>query len=113
MTAHRYFPSGTPRLNHVALCLDAGLLDAGGRAELRAFWGEVFGFEELEVMTEDGRRLVLSCVHWDQFLFLIADDDPMRCPRLDHFGIAVDRWPNSRGSGTGRSPIGSGTTGWT
>jgi hypothetical protein len=23
-------------------------------------------------------------------VFLIADDEPMRCPRLDHFGMAVD-----------------------
>jgi hypothetical protein len=87
--AHPYYPSGTPRLNHVAMSLDADLLDAAHRAELCEFWGEVFGFEELEVMTEDRRRLVLSCVHWDQFLFLIADDDPMRCPRMDHFGFAV------------------------
>ncbi len=40
-------------------------------------------------MTEDRRRLILSCVHWDQFIFLIAEDDPMRCPRMDHFGFAV------------------------
>jgi hypothetical protein len=86
---HPFYPSGTPRLNHVAMSLDADLLDAAHRAELCAFWGDVFGFEELEVMTEDRRRLVLSCVHWDQFLFLIADDDPMRCPRMDHFGFAV------------------------
>jgi hypothetical protein len=25
----------------------------------------------------------------EQFLFLIADDPPMRCPRLDHWGISV------------------------
>ncbi|MGO9027114.1 MAG: hypothetical protein ACLQOZ_00575 [Acidimicrobiales bacterium] len=50
-------------------------------------------------MTEDGRRLVLSCVHWDQFLFLIADDDPMRCPRLDHFGIAVGSLAELEGVG--------------
>jgi hypothetical protein len=86
---HPYYPSGTPRLNHVAMSLDPGLLDADHRGVLCDFWGQVFGFEELEVMTEDRRRLVLSCVHWDQFLFLIADDDPMRCPRLDHFGFAV------------------------
>jgi hypothetical protein len=24
-----------------------------------------------------------------QFVFLIADDEPMRCPRLDHFGLSV------------------------
>jgi hypothetical protein len=28
-------------------------------------------------------------VHWDQFIFLIAEDNPMRCPRMDHFGLAV------------------------
>jgi hypothetical protein len=87
--AHPYYPSGNPRLNHVAMSLDPGLLDATHRADLCDFWGQVFGFEELEVMTQDRHRLVLSCVHWDQFLFLIADDDPMRCPRLDHFGFAV------------------------
>jgi hypothetical protein len=28
-------------------------------------------------------------VHWDQFIFLIAEDDPMRCPKMDHYGFAV------------------------
>jgi hypothetical protein len=28
-------------------------------------------------------------VHWDQFIFLIADDRPMECPRMDHFGFSV------------------------
>jgi len=49
----------------------------------------VFGFDEIDVMTVDRRRLVLSCVHWDQFLFLVAEDEPMRCPRMDHFGFSV------------------------
>jgi hypothetical protein len=43
----------------------------------------------MEVMTEDRRRLIMSCVHWDQFIFLIAEDDPMKCPRMDHYGFAV------------------------
>ncbi len=83
------FPSGNPRLNHVAMSLPAELLDAGHRADICRFWGEVFGFEELDVMTEDRRRLVLACGHWDQFLFLIADEQPMVGPRMDHFGFAV------------------------
>ena len=49
----------------------------------------MFGFDEIEVMTEDRHRLILSCVHWDQFIFLIAEDEPMRCPRMDHFGFSV------------------------
>ena len=40
-------------------------------------------------MTIDRKRLILSCVHWDQFIFLIAEDDPMKCPRMDHYGFAV------------------------
>ncbi len=87
--AHPFYPSGTPRLNHVAMSLPADLLDEVHREEICRFYGEVFGFEELDVMTEDRRRLVLSCVHWDQFVFLIADDEPMRGPRLDHFGFSV------------------------
>lgn len=89
MTAHPLYPAGTPRFNHVAMSMPADHLDATHRAEITAFWSEVFGFDELPTMTEDRRRLVLSCVHWEQFVFLIAEDEPMRCPRLDHFGLSV------------------------
>jgi hypothetical protein len=87
--AHAMYPTGTPRFNHVAMSLPADLLGERSRQEICRFWSEVFGFEEIESMTEDRHRLILSCVHWDQFIFLIADDDPMRCPRMDHFGFAV------------------------
>jgi hypothetical protein len=43
----------------------------------------------MPTMTVNRKRLILSCVHWDQFIFLIAEGDPMRCPRMDHFGFAV------------------------
>ncbi len=86
---HPYYPSGNPRFNHVALSLPADLLDAANRAAICGFWQEVFGFDEIDVMTEDRHRLVLSCVHWDQFIYLVAADDPMRCPRMDHFGFSV------------------------
>lgn len=83
------YPSGNPRFNHVAMSLPADLLDETNRRDICSFFGEVFGFEELPTMTEDRKRLILSCIHWDQFIFLIAEDEPMRCPRLDHFGFAV------------------------
>ncbi len=94
---HPYYPTGTPHLNHVAMSMPADLLDERNRADLCRFWSEVFGFEEMEAMTEDRRRLILSCVHWDQFIFLIADDQPMRCPRMDHFGFAVGSLEELRG----------------
>lgn len=83
------YPAGNPRFNHVALSLSPDLLDAANRTAICQFFSDVFGFEELPTMTVDRQRLILSCVHWDQFIFLVADDDPMRCPRMDHFGFAV------------------------
>lgn len=87
--AHAFYPSGTPRMNHVAMSVPADLLGAEGRADLCRYFSEVLGFDEMPTMTVDRKRLILSCVHWDQFIFLIAEDDPMRCPPLDHFGFAV------------------------
>jgi len=87
--AHDFYPSGNPRFNHVAMSLPADLLGEDGRKDICRFFREVLGFDEIEVMTEDRRRLVLSCVHWDQFIFLVSDDHPMRSPRMDHFGFSV------------------------
>ena len=78
-----------PRFNHVAMSVPADLLGEEGRREILAFWGEVFGFEELPSETRDREVLVLQAYDWEQFVFLIAEDEPMRCPRLDHFGMSV------------------------
>src|SRR5690554_675027 len=78
-----------PRFNHVAMSLPSELLRAEGRADITRFYDEVFGWKELPTMTEDGRRLVLSCYTYEQFVFLISDDQPMVAPRLDHFGLSV------------------------
>jgi hypothetical protein len=79
----------TPRFNHVAMSMPSELLGAEPRAEITRFYDEVFGWKEIPQMTDDGRRLVLSCYTYEQFVFLIAEDDPMKCARLDHFGISV------------------------
>ncbi len=87
--SHPYYPSGNPRFNHVAMSVPADLLDEASRADICGFWSGVLGFDEMPTMTVDRKRLILSCVHWDQFIFLIAEEDPLRCPRMDHFGFAV------------------------
>ena len=79
----------TPRFNHVAMSMPAELLGADSRADITRFYDEVFGWKEIPQMTEEGRRLVLSCYTYEQFVFLIAEDEPMQCPPLDHFGISV------------------------
>lgn len=80
---------GHPRFNHVAMSVPADLLAEEGRRDLVAFYSEVFGWKELPTETIDRKRLVLSAYAIDQFVFLIAEDDPMRAPRLDHFGLGV------------------------
>ena len=86
---HPFYPGGNPKMNHVAMSVPADLLDEANRADLCRFFHYVLGFDELAMMTEDRRRLIFSCVHWDQFIFLIAEDAPMACPRMDHYGFSV------------------------
>jgi hypothetical protein len=78
-----------PRFNHVAMSVPADLLDEENRGNLTRFYSEVFGFGEMPTMTIDRRRLVLDGGRIDQFLFIIANDDPMTCPRMDHWGMSV------------------------
>ncbi len=78
------------RFNHVAMSLSADQLDARHRADILAFYGDVFGWTEMPTMTKDRERLVLACHRWDQFVFLVAEEQPMTTARLDHFGVAVD-----------------------
>jgi hypothetical protein len=79
-----------PRFNHVAMSVPADLLDEKGRGELLRFYSDVFGWEELPTETLDRKRLVMRAYSNEQFVFLIAEDTPMTCPRLDHFGMSVD-----------------------
>jgi hypothetical protein len=72
------------------MSMPADALDARGRADIVAFYSEVFGWEEYPTETVDRQKLVLKAYRLDQFIFLVAADEPMRAPRLDHFGMGVD-----------------------
>jgi len=80
---------GKPVFNHVALSVPADHLDEKGRREIVDFYSEVFGWEELEMLTLDRKRLVLGAYLLDQFVFIHADDEPMHAPKMDHFGMGV------------------------
>lgn len=80
---------GRPRFNHVAMSVPADLLSAEGRRDIVDFYSEVFGWQELPTETVDRQKLVLMAYTYDQFVFLIAEDEPMTAPRLDHFGMGV------------------------
>ena len=78
-----------PSFNHVAMSVPAELLSESGREDLMRFYGEVFGWTEMPTMTEDRVRMVLRVHSNEQFVFLVADDNPMVCPKGDHFGMSV------------------------
>ena len=77
------------RLNHVAITMNPTLLDDRGRAEILDFYGDVFGWTEGDNSMEQGNPLILYTGEFAQFVYLLPGDDPMVCPRLDHFGFQI------------------------
>jgi hypothetical protein len=78
------------RLNHVALSLDPAVLDEAGRAEILAFYGDVFGWTEGDNTGESGNPLILYTGVFAQFIYLLPADPYVVAPPLDHFGLQVD-----------------------
>ena len=78
-----------PRFNHFAFSVPPELLNETGRKEIVAFYGEVFGWTELEMLTIDRARLVLQCHRIDQFVYIVGGDPITTCASLDHFGLTV------------------------
>jgi hypothetical protein len=82
--------SFAPRINHVAISVDAAVLDVEGRAALLDFYSEVFGWTEGDNSTEKGNPLILLTGALRQFLYLLpSKDNFMVAPNMDHFGMEV------------------------
>ena len=80
----------SPRINHVAISVDADVMDDEGRAALLDFYSEVFGWIEGDNSTEKGNPLILYTGESRQFLYLLpAKDEFMVTPNMDHFGMEV------------------------
>jgi catechol 2,3-dioxygenase-like lactoylglutathione lyase family enzyme len=77
------------RFNHVGISVPDDLLDEKHRDLIGRFYTDVFGFLPLDMMTIDRKRYVLQAHTIEQFVFIHAEDEPMRAPRLDHFGLSV------------------------
>ena len=79
-----------PRINHVAISVDADLMDEAGRADILNFFSEIFGWTEGDNSTEKGNPLILYTGSLGQFLYLLpARDEFMVTPNMDHFGLEV------------------------
>jgi hypothetical protein len=79
-----------PRLNHVAISMARDVLDDRGRADILAFYGEVFGWVEGDNAGEEGDPLILYTGAPAEFVYLLPSDEPLTAPPLDHFGLHVD-----------------------
>ena len=80
-----------PRFNHMAISVEPELVSRPASGELLDFYGAVFGWTEMPTMAQEGRLLVLRVHSNEQFVYLHAHDEPMRCPPEDHFGLSVSR----------------------
>jgi catechol 2,3-dioxygenase-like lactoylglutathione lyase family enzyme len=82
--------SFSPRINHVAISVDADVMDREGRDALLHFYSDVFGWIEGDNSTEQGNPLILYTGSLGQFLYLLpAKDEFMVTPNMDHFGLEV------------------------
>jgi hypothetical protein len=79
----------TPRLNHVAISMDAALLDEQGRAEILDFYGDVFGWTEGDNTGERNNPLILYTGTFGQFVYLAKGEAAGRPSVVDHFGLQV------------------------
>jgi len=80
----------TGRFNHVAMSVGREkVLDAAWRKRVADFFGEVFGWQDVTYPPGDLSSLIFLAYSPRQFVFVIADDKPMQCPRMNHFGMEV------------------------
>jgi hypothetical protein len=79
---------GTLRFNHMELTVPVGTLDEAGRDDIRRFYGEVFGFEALDVPLLGQLGLLLRTdEQTSQFLLLMESESPLDAPGYDHLGF--------------------------
>ena len=78
------------RFNHMELTLPPGTL-ARDREAIIAFYGEVFGFDAIDVPLFDNTGLLLRTdPETSQFLLLMEQEKHLHSPGYDHLGFLYD-----------------------
>ncbi|MDH3704980.1 MAG: hypothetical protein OES57_02885 [Acidimicrobiia bacterium] len=77
------------RFNHMELTYGRGELTPGLRAEIDAFYGDVFGWDgrDVPVMNQQGHLLRVDD---EQFILLLEADQPISSPGYDHLGLLME-----------------------
>ena len=81
----------TLRFNHMELTLPPGALDAETRDEIKRFYGEVFGWNAIDVPILGQQGLLLRTdADTSQFVLIVESKKPVSVPGYDHLGLLLD-----------------------
>jgi hypothetical protein len=89
--ARRRYGAGMPtvRFNHMELTFAPGTLDEAYRADVAAFYGDLFGWQSANVEVV-GQQCQYLRVDDGQFILLAESPKPMSSPGYDHLGLLCD-----------------------
>lgn len=77
------------RFNHMELTLPKGTLDPKFRSDAAAFYGELFGWQTMDIDLLGQSCLYLQ-VDDGQFLLLAESEKPISSPGYDHLGLLLE-----------------------
>ena len=84
------------RLNHMAMTLPRGTITDEWLADIKAFYGEIFGWEVRVVRMGDGPDVPIHHVYMQldpaglQYLYIGEDDNAMTVAGMEHLGIITE-----------------------
>ena len=79
----------TMRFNHMELTFPVGSLDEKMRADIKSFYGDVLGWNTLDLPLLDQLTYYLSPDD-GQFILLTESEKPISSPGYDHLGLLLD-----------------------
>jgi hypothetical protein len=77
------------RFTHIAVTVPREFVDPSLRAELLAFYADVFGWTENPRLAIEGERIFLRAPTDRQYVMIRGTDTPMRTSGYEHLGVAV------------------------
>jgi len=77
------------RFNHMELTLPIGALDDQMRADMKSFYGDVLGWETMDVEIVGGTQFLMRPDE-GQFILVAEHKRPLQAPGYDHLGLLCE-----------------------
>lgn len=77
------------RFNHMELTFASGSLDEKMRADIKSFYGDVLGWQTMDIPLL-GQMTYFLAPDDGQFILLAESDKPMASPGYDHLGLLLE-----------------------